>query len=715
MCLSTNRKSGLCCLAVIVLGFSTAQGEDPVSIESLLREMTDRDSLARFPETDFRLKQHSSYSRESKTPDDPEGWFMNHDFNKSPQDKNFIRIEESQGQREWVLMDHEGPGTLVRTWMPWRSQQSSTSDTRIRIYLDGAAEPVLEGNMLGNFDGTGLIPYPLAHPSLRSAVSFFPIPYAKRCKVTTTKQPFFFQFTFREYPKGTPVKTFTMTDFEAAMGLTEKVGKTLLDPRVAGVDEPFGFNTKLEKDEEESVELPEGSAAIRELSVKLGSYEDPEVTRCVVLRMEFDGKETVWCPVGDFFGSGIGLNPFQGWYRTVAEDGTMSCRWVMPYRESGKISVLNLGDKPVAVQLKASTGEWYWDERSLYFNAAWRGQYPVPTRPYSDWNYVTLKGRGVYVGDTLTVMNPVERWWGEGDEKIWVDGDEFPSIFGTGTEDYYAYSWGGVSTDFYEHPFQAQPRCHKYNKLNRKTNSRERNTQGYSTETRTRSLDTMPFGNSLQLDMEVWSWTDCDMGYGVATYWYGDATTTSSRKPKPAEVLNVPPLPEQGTSAAAPARSSASRFDNAVECETMKIVAKSGDIPAAPQPLHRFGGHRWSGANHLFVRAGKIGDFVELRFPVKGDGPFRLILHATKSHDYGVLRLTVNGRSAGKDIDTYAEKPGPRGPLELGVFKPVDGAFTLRAEVVGKNAKSEKTGTYFGLDCVVIRREIGNSAPHGGK
>ena len=102
---------------------------EPVSVESLLNEMTDRDSVARFPETDFRLKQHSSYSRESRTLVDPEGWFMNHDFNRSPQDRNFIRIEENQGQREWVLMDHEGPGTLVRTWMPWRSQQSSASDT----------------------------------------------------------------------------------------------------------------------------------------------------------------------------------------------------------------------------------------------------------------------------------------------------------------------------------------------------------------------------------------------------------------------------------------------------------------------------------------------------------------------------------------------------------------------------------------------------------
>ncbi len=129
--------------------------------------------------------------------------------------------------------------------------------------------------------------------------------------------------------------------------------------------------------------------------------------------------------------------------------------------------------------------------------------------------------------------------------------------------------------------------------------------------------------------------------------------------------------------------------------------ANTDGIPAKPQPLHRFGGHRWSGANHLFVRAGKIGDFVELRFPVEGDGPCKLILHATKSHDYSVLRLTVNGQPASEDIDTHAKKPGPFGPLELGVFEPVDGAFTLRAEVVGKNSKSEKTGTYFGLDCVV--------------
>lgn len=117
------------------------------------------------------------------------------------------------------------------------------------------------------------------------------------------------------------------------------------------------------------------------------------------------------------------------------------------------------------------------------------------------------------MGDALTIWNPVRRWWGEGDEKIWVDGEDFPSIFGTGTEDYYGYSWGGMSNDFYEHPFHAQPTSAIYNMHNRKTEAEfaTRNTQNYSTETRTRSLDVMPFGSSMQLDMEVWSWTECDM------------------------------------------------------------------------------------------------------------------------------------------------------------------------------------------------------------
>ena len=77
-------------VALAALGFTAARAAEPVSIESLLDEMVDRDSVARFPEQDFRLKQHSSYNRASKTPDEPNG------------------MVQQQGLQQWQGRD---PGT----------------------------------------------------------------------------------------------------------------------------------------------------------------------------------------------------------------------------------------------------------------------------------------------------------------------------------------------------------------------------------------------------------------------------------------------------------------------------------------------------------------------------------------------------------------------------------------------------------------------------
>ncbi|SDS58922.1 Protein of unknown function [Polaribacter sp. KT25b] len=519
--------------------FSCEKVDQKITIESLLNEMVNREKIAQFPDDNFRLKQESSYNRASVNPKDTLGWFNNKDHNNNNKDYNFIRIEEKNGQKEWVMMDHKGPGAIVRTWMPFRNPKNSKTNSIIKFYLDGSDTPALEGNMLDLLNGDGLIPFPLAHKSLRSAVSFFPIPYAKSCKITVTERPFFYQFTYREYLAETAVKTFTLEDYKLAKPTIDEVAATLLQSEDKKEFDKGTDFYQLNPNEEKVFELEKGEAALKNLALKLKSYQDSSVTRSVIIKINFDGKETVWSPIGDFFGTGVGLHPFKGWYRTVAEDGTLSSRWVMPYQKEAKITIVNLGETAVDFKLKTKVASWKWSENSMYFHAGYRQQYPVATRPFSDWNYITIKGRGVYVGDALTVMNPEEKWWGEGDEKIYVDGEKFPSIFGTGTEDYYAYSWGGISTDFYEHPFHAQPRSNVYNKLNRKTTT-ERNTLGYSTETRTRALDGMPFSSSLQLDMEVWSWADCDMQYTLGMYWYGDANSTANVKPVPEQVLIFP-------------------------------------------------------------------------------------------------------------------------------------------------------------------------------
>jgi len=222
----------------------------------------------------------------------------------------------------------------------------------------------------------------------------------------------------------------------------------------------------------------------------------------------------------------VGVNTLESWQRTVVKGGPMTCRWVMPYRKSARLAVFNLGKEKVELKLSAHIGAWKWNERSLYFHANWRQQNPLPTQPRSDWNYIAATGQGVYVGDTLTVYNPVPDWWGEGDEKIWVDGENFPSHFGTGSEDHYGYAWGDPR--LFQGPFVNQIRCDGPG------------TRGYTVVTRTRSLDAIPFVKSLNFDMEVWHWKNCQVAYAAATYWYARPGATSNRGPLPAEALALP-------------------------------------------------------------------------------------------------------------------------------------------------------------------------------
>jgi hypothetical protein len=525
--------------AMLTVGMLASCGgtDDTVTFQTMLNEMIDRESIAQYPAPDFRLRQQSSYHRDSVTPADTAGWFANTDRG------HFIRTEENSGRQEWVLMDHTGAGAMTRSWMPdpritpmvLSGRRPAPDDLgTLRVYLDGNPEPALEGPTYDLLNGDTIFGYPFGHKSKSSAVSYFPFTWAQSCKITMDIEPQYYIFTYREYAEGTPVKTFTMDDLAAAKSEMARIGKTLTNPvGTVAVGAEERVPARINPQDEVTITLPEGPHAIRNLSVKLGDYSDSQVTRSLVVKIAFDGEQTVWCPVGDFFGTGVGLHPFEGWYRTVAADGLMSARWIMPYQKSAVVSLVNLDDQPIQAELTVGTGGWTWDDRSMYFHAGWRRSPDMPTMPRSDWNYIRLRGRGVYVGDALTIWNPMKIWWGEGDAKIWVDGEDFPSIFGTGTEDYYAYSYGGQNRGFYEHPFHAQVRVMNFDQNTKGEVPIIRITQGYSTETRTRAIDGMPFGESLQLDMEVWHWKECKVNYNVACYWYGLPGATSNRSPMP--------------------------------------------------------------------------------------------------------------------------------------------------------------------------------------
>jgi len=129
------------------------------------------------------------------------------------------------------------------------------------------------------------------------------------------------------------------------------------------------------------------------------------------------------------------------------------------------------------------------------------------TRPIRDWHIATLEGMGQQVGTLLDVENPPgTSWWGEGDEKVYVDGEAFPSLFGTGTEDYFGFAWSTPET--FAHAYHAQ------------TRAPGDGFGGLFSMNRFLVIDPVPFARSLRFDLEIWHWSDTAIAADALLYWY---------------------------------------------------------------------------------------------------------------------------------------------------------------------------------------------------
>lgn len=672
----------LMCAAAPMVSGDDSDVPASVSLSSLLAEMTDRDAAAQWPSPAYRLKQASSHDRRKNDPSNPEAWHSNVDYGQ------FIRTETNQGRQEWVIMEDTGPGAITRFWTPLLADKDKQI---IRFYFDGSATPAITANFNELLSGQGFVRPPLAFiawnetnvlDQLKPAFKprrgvagdlYLPIPFAKGCKITLDSVPFYYVINYRSYEPGTRVHPFTMDDWAAAQASVERTGDRLMAASEDKLEEKFAI---LGPAEERGFDLPRGPAAIRTLQV----HTDPAALRSTILQATFDDEMTVWCPVGDFFGTGVRLHPVRDWWRSVAADGTLVARWVMPYQRSARLTLKNVGQKTISVRLAAGTGDWPWNERSLYFHANWHAQLRLPTRPKSDWNYLEVQGQGRYVGDTLTVFSPVKAWYGEGDERIYYDGATFPAHIGTGTEDYYGYAWGMAG--FFNSPFISMPQRDRV---------AQDDWRGYTTTSRLRLLDAIPFRAALKHDLEIWNWADTQVDYAVGTFWYARPGARHNRIPQPLEAAN-------------PIRDVPADFKiaGAIECESMKLTAKSPGLKVGTQNAGLREGE-WSGGEQFFVQATKLGEYVELQIPVGDNRPRKVILYGTQSYDYGVLRFSINGHPVGADFDAYQSVPIASGPIELGSVEPMDGKMLLRVEVVGANPASQGAHYFFGLDCVVLQ------------
>jgi hypothetical protein len=515
-----------------------------IDFPGLLREMTDRDAVARVPHPYHECLQASSYNRAStnrnQAQQDTAGWFADSDG------LGFVRTDQNGSQTEWVLLDHQGPGCLTKIWTPnFYYGFNDRKGPNVRVYLDDNTSPVVDESLIELVTGKGSFKPPFCAYTARAGNSYLPIPFAKSCRVTLTAKPFYFLINYRAYPEGTPVETFTRAGYQAAAAELEKVAQHLTAPPEAARGAILHSAT-LEPGGQMEVPLPPGPGALRQFTLRLPQAPaEPEILRSTVLAMTFDGEETVWCPVGDFFCSADTLHPIHTWERTVAADGSLTCRWVMPFRTNGRIRVLNHGQRPVEVQLQAESAPWTWDDRSLHFHARWRPDDVVAGTPFQDWNFVDIRGTGTFVGDAWTILNVQGSWWGEGDEKLYVDkawNKGFPTHFGTGTEDYYGWAGGEVPTrrDEFSGPFLANARVGGLDGL----------TTGFNIVTRTRSLDAIPFRERLVFDMESSFGTDIRnpwnlLAYSAVTFWYGKPGVSHNRPAQPAVAAKPILSPEE--------------------------------------------------------------------------------------------------------------------------------------------------------------------------
>lgn len=170
----------------------------------------------------------------------------------------------------------------------------------------------------------------------------------------------------------------------------------------------------------------------------------PSNWRCLILRAYWDDEEhpSIETPYGDFFANGW-CEPCQinSLPLAVNSSGGMNAYWEMPFRQSAHITLENLSDKEVTLYFQITYTITDIPSDAAYFHAQWHRSNPLP---YKEVHTLldNVQGTGHYVGTYIAWQSNNAGWWGEGEMKFYLDDDkDFPTICGTGTEDYFGGAW----------------------------------------------------------------------------------------------------------------------------------------------------------------------------------------------------------------------------------------------------------------------------------
>lgn len=413
----------------------------------------------------------------------------------------------------------------------------------------------------------------------------------------------------------------------------------------------------------------------------------------LVLRMYWDGAQrpAVEAPLGDFFAAGFGHRAEVLSLPVLVQGGdAYNCFWPMPFYNSARIEIENQSTLPLNAlyyQIDYVSKKWLPPE-TPYFCAQYRQEFPAQ----SDRDYLILDatGAGHYVGTVLSVRSRSPEWFGEGDEKFYIDGETTPSIQGTGTEDYALNAWGMAMGTY---PYFGVPLLQG-----------EWGAVGYTTTIyRWHIPDPIYFTRSLRVEIEDAGWISTDeLADGVnrgfvernddlasVAFWYQVGQPFGFAELPGAQERVLPNL------------------DVVIEGRELLSTARSERV----EGLHLQSGFPWTGDGQLFIDNNHgSGAWVEFDFTVATDDLRQLTIRFTKSYDFGRYRILLDGQEVRGGVDFYSPTVA-LDEINLGSANWTAGTHTIRLECLGSNSSS--TGTKLGVDSVRLRQrwEVKRTTP----
>lgn len=403
----------------------------------------------------------------------------------------------------------------------------------------------------------------------------------------------------------------------------------------------------------------------------------------LVLRCYWDGAQepAVEAPVGDFFACGFGRRqPVQS-ATVVVEDGdSYNCFWPMPFARSARITLTNESDKP----LNSTYFHVDWESRGFapgtpFFCAQYRQEFPAARG--TDYLVLDAEGAGHYVGTVLSVRTRSPEWFGEGDDRFYIDGEEVASIQGTGTEDYFLSAWGLQRNSM---PYSGTTVLEGgWGHLGQRT-----------TAYRWHVADPVRFARSLRVCFEHKGWVPGDEkpdgkvhghterfdDFASVAFWY--------QVGQPKRFAMLPPAKDRVPP----------NLDAVVEGKGLLAAAKTagGDCELQPGP-------EWTGAGQVLFRGQQVGAWLEVAFTAPAAGRRALVLPLTRSYDFGSYRVLLDGVEVMREIDLYSPEVRVEEVL-LGTHDWDAGKHVLRFECTGRAVASK--GFYLGLDSVRLRERL---------